>query len=107
LLLDDAIRQLMNECGGSKKLTPQSRGSEGKLSAKQSTKLELNLKTQTYLYVKDIIEHVKTIDDIKYSSAGIRNWLHRHGFSYKKPAIVPSKANQQAQKNWIAEGERK
>jgi hypothetical protein len=25
----------------------------------------------------------------------MRNWLHSHSFSYKKPAVVPGKANQE------------
>jgi transposase len=33
----------------------------------------------------------------------MRNWLQRHGFSYKKPALVPGKANEQQQKEWLAE----
>ena len=36
----------------------------------------------------------------------MRNWLQRHGFSYKKPAIVPGKVNEQQQKEWIAEYEK-
>jgi transposase len=36
----------------------------------------------------------------------LRCWLHRHGFSYKKPALVPGKANEQQQKEWLAEYER-
>jgi hypothetical protein len=32
----------------------------------------------------------------------MRNWLVRHGFSYKKPAIVPGKANAE-QQTWIDE----
>ena len=36
----------------------------------------------------------------------MRNWLQRHGFSYKKPALVPGKANQQKQREWIADYEK-
>ena len=28
-------------------------------------------------------------------------WLQNHGFSYKKPAVVPGKANKKAQEDWI------
>ena len=28
-------------------------------------------------------------------------WLHAQGFSYKKPAVVPGKANREAQEQWI------
>jgi len=30
-------------------------------------------------------------------------WLKRHGFSYKKPSLVPGKANKEQQERWIAE----
>jgi len=36
----------------------------------------------------------------------MRNWLQKHGFSYKKPAVVPGKANEKQQKEWIAEYEK-
>lgn len=28
-------------------------------------------------------------------------WLHDHGFSYKKPAVVPGKANKISQEQWL------
>ena len=31
----------------------------------------------------------------------MRNWLQRHGFSYKKPALVPGKANEEQQREWL------
>lgn len=43
---------------------------------------------------------------VAYSVPGMRNWLQRHGFSYKKPALVPGKANQQQQQEWLAEYEK-
>jgi len=106
LLSDDAIRQHIDEYKEFKKLKPISGGSEEKLSAEQATELEMHLKTHTYLHVKDILAHVKIIYGIQYSISGMRNWLHSHGFSYKKPSVVPGKANQQAQKTWIAEYEK-
>lgn len=36
----------------------------------------------------------------------MRNWLQRNDFSYKKPALVPGKANEQQQRKWIAEYEK-
>lgn len=106
LLSDDAIRDHIDEYKESKKLKPISGGSEEKLSTEKAIELELYLKTHTYLYVKDIVAHVKITYNIEYSIAGMRNWLHKHGFSYKKPSIVPGKANQQSQKSWIAEYEK-
>ena len=36
----------------------------------------------------------------------MRNWLHRHKFSYKKPNLVPGKADKQKQKEWLVEYEK-
>ena len=35
----------------------------------------------------------------------IIKWLEKHEFSYKKPALVPGKANREAQEQWIREYE--
>jgi Winged helix-turn helix len=52
-----------------------------------------------------IVAYVKAIFCIEYTVPGMTNWLHQHGFSYKKPAIVPGKANSELQQLWIKEYE--
>ena len=106
LLTDEAIRIHIEEYRSLKKLRPQSGGSEEKLSPVQSQKLESHLQEQTYLYVKNIVTYVKVTFDVTYTIHGMRHWLQRHGFSYKKPAVVPGKANEQQQREWIAEYEK-
>lgn len=106
LLSDEAIRNHVDEYKTSKKLRPESGGSTEKLSVNQSEQLENHLQTHTYLYVKDIVAYVQITFGVTYTVNGMRNWLQRHGFSYKKPAIVPGKANEQQQKEWIAEYEK-
>lgn len=103
LLSEDAIRDHISQYKASKKLKPENGGSVEKLSVKQSEKLIDHLKVNTYLYVKDIIAYVQSKMNIQYTVPGMRNWLQRHGFSYKKPAIVPGKANAQQQQEWIDE----
>ncbi len=106
LLSDDAIRLHVADYKTSQKLKPESGGSSEKLSAEQSQLLEAHLHKHTYLYVKDIIAYVKSIYKIAYTVSGMRHWLDRHAFSYKKPAIVPGKADAEQQKQWIAEYEK-
>ena len=106
LLSDDAIREHINEYKESKKLKPESGGSFEKLSVEQSEQLEEHLRCHTYLYVKDIIAYIQITWAVTYSVPGMRNWLQRHGFSYKKPALVPGKANEQQQREWLAEYEK-
>lgn len=106
LLSEDAIREHIAQYKEAKKLKPESGGSVEKLSVEQSKKLEKHLQQHTYLYVKDIIAYVKITWSITYSVPGMRNWLQRHGFSYKKPSLVPGKADEEQQKKWLAEYEK-
>lgn len=106
LLSEDAIREHITEYKESKKLKPTNGGSAEKLSAEQSEQLGKHLQRHTYLYVKDIIAYVQSTWSITYSVPGMRNWLQRHSFSYKKPALVPGKANEQQQREWLAEYEK-
>lgn len=106
LLSDEAIRNHIDDYITSKKLRPESGGSEEKLSYKESRQLEAHLQEHTYLYVKDIVTYVQITFKIIYTIHGMRNWLQRHGFSYKKPAVVPGKASEELQKEWISEYEK-
>ena len=106
LLSEDAIREHINEYRESKKLKPENGGSIQKLSIEQSNELVTHLRSHTYLYVKDIIAYVQSTLLVAYSVPGMRNWLQRHGFSYKKPALVPGKADGQQQREWMAQYEK-
>ena len=106
LLSEDAIREHITEYKESKKLKPENGGSVEKLSLKQSEQLGQHLQHHTYLYVKDIIAYVQSTWSVIYSVPGMRGWLQRRGFSYKKPALVPGKANEQQQREWLAEYEK-
>jgi transposase len=52
-----------------------------------------------------MIAYVRATFGVGYTVPGLRNWLQRHGFSYKKPAVVPGKANMEQQQAWLAEYE--
>ena len=106
LITDEAVRTHIEDYKNSKKLRLESGGSEEKLSEKKSQELEAHLQEHIYLYVKDIVAYVEVIFRVKYTVHGMRNWLQRHGFAHKKPAVVPGKANEQQQKEWIAEYEK-
>jgi len=106
LISDQAVRNHLNDYKDSRKLRPESGGSQEKLTPEQSRKLENHLQEHTYLYVKDIVAYVKIMFGVDYTIHGMRHWLRRHSFSYKKPAVVPGKANEQQQREWIAEYEK-
>ena len=103
LISDQAVRNHIRDYEAICKLKPESGGSDEKLSEEQSKKLLSHIENHVYLFVKDIIAYVVSTFGIVYTVPGMRNWLHRHGFSYKKPAIVPGKANKERQAQWIEE----
>lgn len=106
LISDQAVRDHVHEYQASHKLKPESGGSEEKLSKEQSKQLIAHLETHTYLYVKDIVAYVEATFKVNYTVPGMRHWLRRHKFSYKKPAIVPGKANKEQQQQWLSEYEK-
>lgn len=101
LLSEDAIRHHIRDYQVSSKLKPEGGGSTEKLSKEQSEQLEAHLQEHIYLYVKDITSWIKSKWGIHYSQSGLICWLDRHGFSYKKPAIVPGKADEEQQQKWL------
>lgn len=48
--------------------------------------------------MKDIVEYVKKTFNVKYCINGMRYWLQRNDFRYKKPHGVPAKADAQKQR---------
>lgn len=106
LLSEEILRQHLKEFQASRKLKPENGGSNEKLSSKQSKQLIDHLQKHTYLYVKDIAVYVKSAWGIAYSISGMTDWLHRNRFSYKKPSLVPGKANLEAQEARISSYER-
>ena len=96
-----AIRNHLDDYETTRKLKPAGGGSEEKLSKEQSEQLGLHLQKHTYLYVKDIVAYVISTFKVVYTVPGMRTWLRRHGFSYKKPALVPGKAKKEQQAEWI------
>ena len=103
---EDAIRDHIVEYKHSQKLKPEGGGSSEKLSMEHSRKLEEHLCQHVYLYVKDIAAYVQANFQVTYTIHGLRNWLQRHGFSYKKPALVPGKADKEQQRQWLNEYEK-
>lgn len=106
LLSDDAIRQHVKEYKNNRKLKPGNGGSSELLNKQQSSLLEEHLQKHTYMFTKDIVRYVEAVFSASYSIPGMHKWLARHGFSYKKPTIVPGKANLSAQQEWIAKYEK-
>jgi len=74
------------------KLTLASGGSSERLTENQTEQLVRHLEKHTYSSTQDIIADVIQMFGVVYSVPGMNKWLHRHGFSYKKPKGTPHKA---------------
>lgn len=101
LLSDDAVQKHVQDYIKAHKLKPENGGSKGRLNQRRSELLQEHLEEHTYLHVKSIIRYVELRWDVTYTVTGMTHWLKRHGFSYKKPKLVPGKANLEQQEGWI------
>jgi transposase len=105
LLSDEAISQQVQDYLASQKLKPENGGSASKLNAEQTKSLLEHLQEHIFLHAKDIAAYVMVTFGIEYTVPGMISWLRMQKFSYKKPAVVPGKANREAQEQWIKEYE--
>lgn len=100
LLLDeDTLRNYMRlyEEGGLKRLIENYKGSEPLLSEKQIAILQKELDGEIYLTTQAVVAYVEKQFLIKYSQSGMRDLLHRVGYEYKKPKLVPGNPDHEAQ----------
>ena len=95
LLSSNGIKGHIFEYKNAKKLKPEGGGSVENLNFEQAQELRSHLEEHAYLYVKDIVLYVKSRWQIVYTIPGMTSWLKRHGFFYKKPSLVPGKANRE------------
>jgi transposase len=80
-------------------------GKAASLNAEQQAKLAEHLDEHTYLTSNAIRAYIKKTYRVTYSPSGVKELLHRLGFSYKKPKHVPGKLDPQKQEAFVAEYE--
>lgn len=105
LLDDDTIRNqytIFKEEGAEGLMKDLYQGGAPRLSAVQQKLLEEHLTHHTYVSAKEICEWVQQKWSIGYSISGMTDLLHRMAFSYKKPKLIPGKANEKAQKKFVS-----
>jgi transposase len=66
-------------------------GKESSLTKEQEQELVKHLDENLYQRSQDIILYIKKRYKVHYSPSGVKKLLHRLGFSFKKPKIVPGK----------------
>lgn len=59
------------------------------------------LDSNIYLTTGAINEYVKETFGIEYAASGMRDLLHRLGFTFKKPKLVPGNPNREAQEDFV------
>ena len=68
-------------------------GGKSQLTLSQLEELKIFLVADTHTKAKDIVSHIKKYYGRTYSVIGATKLLHRLGFTYKKPKIIPGKAD--------------
>lgn len=76
-------------------------GSECALNAEQHQQLAAYLQSHLCLTAKQVAHYVQKTWQVTYSERGITQLLHRLGFVYKKPKLIPGKADAERQHAFI------
>lgn len=78
-------------------LNVEHKGSECKLSASEIDILIDELQSTIYLTTQSVIAFVEAQFGVTYTQSGMRDLLHRMGYEYKKPTLVPGDPDLEAQ----------
>jgi transposase len=76
-------------------------GSESFLNELQKQALDQHLHKNLYLTAKEIAHYVEQTWGVSYSESGITQLLYRMGYVYKKPKLVPGKADAGKQRAFV------
>ena len=82
------------------------RGSDCQLTDAELAYLDAHLQKHVYLTAKAVAQWVEHVFEITYTESGMTALLHRLGYVYKKPKLIPGKADAAAQKAFLAEYEK-
>jgi transposase len=81
------------------------RGSDCELGEAELAVLDAHLQEHLYLTAKEIAAWVEATFEVAYTVSGMTALLHRLGFVYKKPKLVPGKADRAAQEAFLTQYE--
>lgn len=105
LLLDDqTVRNYEKrflEYGVDGLLSDNHKGGFSKLTPEQEVELKEHITAHHYHDSKALIEYIKNTYGVEYSTTGMVDLLHRLGFVYKKPKVIPGKADAQKQQEFL------
>lgn len=83
------------------KLTSENGGSQEHFSSAQSAELTCFLTDNVHVTTTSIVALVGERFGVSYSVPGMNKWLHRNGFTYKKPSGIPHKFSEEKQQQFI------
>ena len=110
LLIDrNTVRQYykLYQSGGTDHLLTMSyRGSQGYLTEEQLDALDEHLQETLYQTVKEVVHYVQTRWGVLYTVSGMTALVHELGYVYKKPKLVPGKADAEAQEAFLDQYEK-
>jgi transposase len=76
-------------------------GSDAALNEEQRQTLDQHLRQHLYLTAKEIAHYVEQTWQVTYSESGMTQLLHRLGYVYKKPKLIPGKADADRQRAFV------
>lgn len=82
------------------------KGKEFHLTELERTELINHLSTNLYRTTLEIRAYILNQYGVKYTTGGVRHLLKRLGFVYKKPQLIPGKANKEQQQAFVNNLER-
>lgn len=68
-------------------------GGKSRLPEGQEAELKLFLSEHTKRTAKEVVDHIVKTYGVAFSVIGVTKLLHRLGFTYKKPKLIPGKAD--------------
>lgn len=100
ILSHEGIRKHLLDYHQKEKLAPENGGSYSKMSAQQEEELTKHLEDNNYVYARDVGLYIEKSYGISYTLPGVIKLLHRLGFSYKKPKLIPGKLDMNKQEEF-------
>ncbi|WP_143706623.1 IS630 family transposase, partial [Xenorhabdus innexi] len=98
---ESTVSRHLKDYFSEEKLAPENGGSESRLSAEQTANLVEYLAANLMHTTAQIVDYVWTRWQVTFTVAGMTKWLHRQGFSYKKPMGTPHKFDADKQHQFI------
>jgi transposase len=80
-------------------------GGKARLTTQQEKELREYLQGHTLRTAKEVVSHIKTTYQKEFTVIGATKLLHRLGFTYKKPKVIPGKADKAKQEIFIQQYE--